>query len=1191
MPTTEIEKIIDASLPEITISRVTLENSGGDFAPRTNPHVDVPSERIVQKNNNQEAMKVSVRLTVADATTQNSLNYLIGNQDLVDLLDVHVAYTTSKEQTDFIVNRNPTLDKNLMSKSPSSIGLFALPLSDILNPNLATPYDSLTTKHTTTDDNGARITYYSFDYVWDGFDNTMPYLSFFACCRIDLDRLFDQATGTINIQQDVKDKLPPDLLAGSLSTNLVLRDSNVISTMQAFIDVETSQIWTGPTHTMSDGRVMTGEIHTNESRYVVGREIPNTRIQDFRIRSYIDKRGISIGESLETINDQLSRTASSQKVTFDIGESYFSNISLSRDKLGQARFLFSFDYDRIIEDYTLFGGLLKKRSLIDPEDISRRFCTISSLKIFRRRIGGSSETGSKPLLVATTINADTFVPLDPAIPASNFDCNQVDELIVFTSELPGEGTLQDNQYIKPGTAPVTSIMNSVGPSIGAIPPVSTTSVPPSPLSATSATRAGNRGQVVGTIEEVSDIFSSRSGIRYVSGIDKSMPQVTDGYYQYRIEMEVIDKTSDYVLENIEILQSGKDTLQMYYNDINTHLNSFTWKEEPHIDYESEGQTISRNNQATYNKSKITSAINSYLRTLLLFTNETTASEYDPSRPASVTALREEIMSLLNPNTPNGTLMVIELMDTLIRGATDSLSIKDLNVSARLSEDTTLKALPPSNFMNQSQPDLSFSIDNKFSNYFNSNTLKETYYDFMDFDVTNQDLGLKVISESFFIDRIERENKILFSDTDPNLIFKINGNEFNTGDSFQFTDFGYLSPAIVRLNNTTTIPLVSPSSAPSSGPSPSVDPMNAVWATSFISVGPLSLVPLPSDPAEDLNHRTTAFNEGQSQGSTSVNLERALRNKLETLGVIDNTPGRNQQAPRSSDATLTDPVNKDNQICDTVVPRDGANPFPVFNRLLEEINPNSYQFGGPYETTGQANFNEVVARLNQTIRSANTFYTPDNPASPANRYLKESPQWTPDFLYRGEPHVPGPTGANVLSPSQIWIMTTPNHMKALTKDGVLPVNIRDTVSKAQNSIESQSEVKLRFFMIDVIEVLVGYDQNQLQKPLWQPLNRSIWNRSIGEKMLCRLVPYQNSIFGISRDIEHEMPTVDNYFIVEPTNTQTLPEQPAGSNILPFEEQINTTTQSVISPINELPGVSRNTFTVGENGISLFDGGQS
>tara|TARA_R110001583_G_scaffold17957_3_gene72129 strand:- start:1195 stop:4680 length:3486 start_codon:yes stop_codon:yes gene_type:complete len=1155
MPTTEIEKIIDASLPEITISRVTLENSGGDFAPRTNPHVDVPSEIAVQKNNNQEAMKVSVRLTVADATTQNSLNYLIGNQDLVDLLDVHVAYTTSKEQTDFIVNRNPTLDQKLMRKSPSSIGLSVSPLSAILNPNSFNLYDPQTTKkYTITDDDGSRITYYSLDYVPTGFDNTMPYLSFFACCRINLDRLFAQAQGTIDIQQDVVDKLPPDLLAGSLSTNLVLRDGNVISTMQAFIDVETSQIWTGPTHTMSDGRVMTGENHTNESRYVVGREIPNTRIQDFRIRSYIDKRGISIGESLETINDQISRTASSQKVTFDIGESYFSNISLSRDKLGQARFLFSFDYDRIIEDYTLFGGLLKKRSIVDPKEIYERFCTISSLKIFRRRIGGSSETGSKPLLVATTINADTFVPLDPAVPASNIDCNQVDELIVFTSELPEKGILEDNQYIKPGTAPVTSIMNSVGPSIGAIPPVSTTSVPPSPLSATSATRAGNRGQVVGTIEEVSGVFSSRSGIRYVSGIDKSMPQVTDGYYQYRIEMEVIDKTSDYVLENIEVLQSGKDTLQMYYNDINTSLNSFTWKEEPHIDYESEGQTISRNTQATYDKSKITSAIDSYLRTLLLFTNETTASEYDPSRPASVDALRGEIMSLLNPTTPNGTLMVIELMDTLIRGATDSLSIKDLNVSARLSEAAELKALQPSNFMNQSQPDLSFSIGNKFSNYFNSNTPKETYYDFMDFDVTNQDLGLKVARESFFINRIERENKILFNESDPNLIFEINGNEFNTGDSFQFTDFGYLSPAIVRLNNATTIPLVSPSSAPSYGPTPSVDPINAVWATSFMSVGPFKLAPL-SEP----NAPITAYNESTNQGSTSVNLERALRNKLEALGVIDNTPGRNQEALPSSDATLTDPVNKDNQICDTVVPSDGANPFPVFNRLLEEINPNSYQFGGPYETTGQANFNEVVARLNQTIRSANTFYTPDNPTSPANRYLKESPHWTPDFLYRGEPHLPGSVGANVLSPSQIWIMTTPNHMKALTKDSVLPVNIRNTVAKAQNSIESQSEVKLRFFIIDVIEVLVGYDQNQLQKPLWQPLNRSIWNRSIGEKMVCRLVPYQNSIFGISRDIEHEMPTVDNYFIVEPTTNQTLPTQPAGSNILPFEEQINTTTQ--------------------------------
>jgi len=124
------------------------------------------------------------------------------------------------------------------------------------------------------------------------------------------------------------------------------------------------------------------------------------------------------------------------------------------------------------------------------------------------------------------------------------------------------------------------------------------------------------------------------------------------------------------------------------------------------------------------------------------------------------------------------------------------------------------------------------------------------------------------------------------------------------------------------------------------------------------------------------------------------------------------------------------------------------------------------------------------------------------------------------------------------------------MKAITKSGVLPVDVRSTVAKAKNSLAAQSEVKLKFFMIDVIEVMTGYEQGQLQKPRWQPLNRSIWNAAANQKLICRLTPYQNSIFGISRDVEHEFPTVDDHFIVQPTDELVVPANPLGSNLRPF-----------------------------------------
>ena len=1024
MASREIEQILNSALPNVGIGRVTLENAGGDFQFQIDPHIDYTAkddtigkefvaagllnperlEGATIKRSEINAMKVTLSLSVKDVVTASILSYWFKNRNIVDLLDVRTTYTTDPNTTNYILQNNRSLNYE------DYLDITNIPLQTALEEK------GFRNEVTKVDSDGNRIHIFNFDYVIS-VDNSVPYLAVFACCRVDLDKLFKKAPDTLQIQTDIVDQLPDDLLAGNLSYNVILRDGNISSTIPVFVDEETGILWNGPVHQMANGEWMTEDAHTDESKFLVRRNIPNTKIQDFRISSYLNKRVLEIHATRDKISNAISRNLTIQTVDDQKPKSYFSDISFARDNLGQARFFFSMDYHKIIEDYTLFGGLIRKKGLLNPNEIAQEYCRISSLKIFRKRIHGSAETGSRVYMVANTLNGDIAVPHDPATLPGNFDCNQVDELIVFTSEV--NGVLQTNEYSKiHDTTPVT-VMPSLGERLGLISPVSSlVGAPTPPQFLVNKT-------VIGTIEEVTGIkINDSEGIRHVSGIDKSMPGVTDGYYQYRMEMEIIDQTDEFIMKYLNNLQWAKDYLQTYLNKITQpgQEASFTWKVDPHIDYEQEGKTVSRREKITADYGAIKMAINYYLKTLMLFTNETTASRNDYGRPENGDALRDQLLSFVNPRTPNGTACIIGLMDELINKIQDALKIKELNVLAKLgNSDSTLEALQPGTLFNSSKPTISFEMKNLFVNYFNSNVERDASYDFMDLTDNDTPMGIKVATENEFIDRIGKETQRLFRNEEDSLSFDINGQEFNPGDDFQFTDFSYVAPARVNMPAGQSLSVI--------GSSP--DPTNS--QSSYQGVNWARIANQVAQTNEKLKKDAKKSSSGDAVESI------AAANKMAAYGVTIHNDL--EYVPLSFEESIDDPVNKDNQICTTRPSSPGANPFPLFERVLEEINPNSYQFGGPYESTGQAQISEDRAILAKTIRNINTVFDPSSVSSPANVFETSFASWAPSFLYRGAPH------SNNLTPSQGWTTTTPNHFKALSKKEVLPTNIANVINAA------------------------------------------------------------------------------------------------------------------------------------------------
>ena len=198
----------------------------------------------------------------------------------------------------------------------------------------------------------------------------------------------------------------------------------------------------------------------------------------------------------------------------------------------------------------------------------------------------------------------------------------------------------------------------------------------------------------------------------------------------------------------------------------------------------------------------------------------------------------------------------------------------------------------------------------------------------------------------------------------------------------------------------------------------------------------------------------------------------MENKIAPYGVTVRNDLR--YLIKRFDTPITDPVNKDNQDCDDPIPTSGPNPFSFLKSILDTTDVNSYQIGGPYESTGIAQVNEALKKQRSAQRFPLNAFSPDNSFSPPNMFLSNYRTWTPSFLFRGREH------PNNLPPSQMWITTTPYHMKSLSKPSTILQHYQDQLKQASTSEAARSEIDLRFFKINVIEVLTEYKNGQLQK---------------------------------------------------------------------------------------------------------------
>jgi hypothetical protein len=125
--------------------------------------------------------------------------------------------------------------------------------------------------------------------------------------------------------------------------------------------------------------------------------------------------------------------------------------------------------------------------------------------------------------------------------------------------------------------------------------------------------------------------------------------------------------------------------------------------------------------------------------------------------------------------------------------------------------------------------------------------------------------------------------------------------------------------------------------------------------------------------------------------------------------------------------------------------------------------------------------------------------------------------------------------------------------------------------------------LNYQNIKKIEVLGGFEQNEdgtvlVNAPQWVPLKKNIFDESMGQILLCRLVTFKSEAFGVKMPGCLELPVFHEYFILSPSN-EPVPLAP-----------INEPPESLFVGIPNIPSIFESTGDIVDymsSGVGLAD----
>jgi hypothetical protein len=1097
-------------MPNVYINRITLQTINipdNSKKNRINAHALSPEQTRTNTPEKEPNLRVVLDLEIKDVKTGKYSKWFLNRRSkkILEKIQIAVIQTTKPEATKLwseATNIEELLTGDNYQKATDGTDIQTLSIKEFLN--VEDPRTVFNLQDPEIDDLGIRV--YNFNTTVSFPSNLSKNSAGFSS---------KLAVRQKHLAYFVYSFIPESNMVGKINSDIVLNNGQIVSEAYVMTRQDNGQIWTGPFHKHAgDIKVggqpyfgfMGGDTHNrNDTQPLLNQiRVKSDKVQDFRSLASIKK--IPIEYSLLE-KQLLEQTLNIQKVDTNIIQykrSIFSKIYLSRDLNTNCRFIFSIDLKKLIRGDALLGNILSN----DDQTINEllNFITVKSLKIFRKRLKGSPKIGSR-----------TYeFPLDKHFQPYEKPVKFTGDSTVQTGDIVEDFIITGGTYAKEFKK---RYMIDRSRELIIV-----------------ATQEGNRiahspstGDGVSTLKEISFVYHEEDqdtqGVKYLTGTDNSVSNMTDGYYQYEAEVMLENNIADYLNQQRSILSNDLEQLKKIINVAGSKtINELNTTSSP-VPVTERNYRLDGSKPAFYNPAlkiftdgfikaladgEILSDIDSnfwqkfpldYQAAILKLAQINLNAE---QREALLGSMR----SFLNPISSNleSFIEISSMFESLIGiyGSAISLYEKSQNHKDERDENSKSKVE---------------SSDPKLTNYLTAHYTFTDIFDasiphnfgnlFFNFDKNNinfNEIGLRTIQNEDYEKYRDDEAKKLF--TGPDVDLSISNFPAANG-SIDLTSYGFFTPSIFFMGNNDPSYVVDPNTDIKKYDNTLIDKLK------FDNRQTQESLPGPQGNKNDESNKMADF-FAENFGITAV-----LNNEPTTPSI---PPGR--QPPNNLQDRPLNECGTQNTV-ETSAPMVGSigdqneqwrKSSPIFKAMLLTgitIPQQKPQGEFPVGTTrriGIGNLSPQVLAGDQDIDDS---------------YIQSLPNQIKALIVAQDTNQ-----EDSFSPQPSLNQETDQFLKTD------PFGNIDTFMKA----------KFLFEIITHLEVLTGYEtvkfksglERSVKAPVWKTLTKDIFQRaqSGGRILMCRLTPYINERLKFVYNEEENLPILDQYFFIgNVTNQET------------------------------------------------------
>ena len=1132
------EDILGSLIPDVYINGITLESSGTPLV-ESNPHIEHERESV-NKTKQPEVLVVTVDLSLKEKLDDSLISSWFAEQDFTKYLKLNLVQSTDSRITKALTSCKNTINKSSLeaNKVDDKVGHHQILAESFIGKKWKekpqevaellklyrdrTESRTLTVAHDVLGD-GSSLTQHYSSIDSDGNSITdLTYRARFYIPDTDPKHLAYFAVSYIDMEQLISDfNLDAQMthlkaMNGKTASDIVINNNEIVSVSYVFYD-PAGAIWTGPTH-KSNNQWMSKSSPQDDSVMLTREQVANSKVQDFRDVKEVEKLQIDFS----VFEDELMSAKNRLKIRNNDNmlpkrkKIYFSDINISRDPDGSSRFTFSLDYKRYVQDNSLYGKLFDNTSQSIRRELYKN-SRIRTMKIYRRR--------TKDVKTLNSLGS----PWLGEVPFSN---EEKPVLIAISGE---------KQYKSFRDAATTN----------------------------------------GSLKEVEYAFNTvgdREEVRSFSCMDKTAKNLTDGQYQYGVELEVEDATFNFLSDTLNMLTKNKNDLQRYLIEASKlgMTKILVAVDGPHIEHESERMAEQRSTSGSYDPvaNRFTQAFSEKMKKR--WHGNLTAAPWNKPAVDYLTVLHMTTNSLsvvapkmfgtfwmmANPTTgnPMGISTLISLYGNLISKISRVLAQDSGTRTSRWtgeyqgsSPQTAVKG------KTSKTPTKIFRNTKWFTNNsFDSNVEKNTGMNYLwagqKQKPFNSD-GLKELSGDYYKARVNFETLKYFSSLNVNINMKAGQTTYTEQDSIDNTNYSFLAPSMINLPSK-TLSLISSSKV---GRETSDHDYFSNIEGSMLAHSAGSFGARQSNSSGDYSNTMGSYFADMNATIEPVDAE-------DPVPQTDHIMSR-LSSPSRADGTflpMPEPDTTDNVVNVHTNNRNtnsGLNPNSLYKTLSESL----VHTGGSLKNNPAPPFKTTSSYGSRKIVVMNDYK--DNDSATSGVEVEVDRKETYDLKAKSNAIVwmakdPEIVDSVIMSNGrkdsasiENALMTLPNQIKSLFLSSSNP----NVVTKKWYSLNydfvrdlrASASFRLNYQLIKRVDVLVGYEKSNgrrmIKQPVWKPLTKAYYQDSIGGGLLCRLQTYANPKMGIVAPRGLEMPVYDEYFIVRPPRQLPAFSDSLGNNL--------------------------------------------